>query len=277
MKNFVNKIVVITGAGSGIGRALALAFGQLGAKLVLNDYSEDTLNETLQLLNAKNSTCIHHEAFDVANEEAMFAFAKNIQQKHGNVSVIINNAGVSGSADPSYLTPISSYKRVMDINFFGVLYGCKAFMQQLIDQKEGAIVNISSVYGLMGSPSNTDYCASKFAVRGYTEALSVEFHKSPITIHCVHPGGINTNITSSRSGKNNTDEFAARFLKTPPEAIAQRIVKGIIKNEPRIVYGNKSFTAWLGSKFLSKRAQDKVIWNKYKAILPQEDYKQLIG
>jgi short-subunit dehydrogenase len=273
MKNFQNKKVVITGAGSGIGRALAVAFERHGAQLILNDHSEEGLAETVALL----TNVLHYQVFDVSDQEAVFAFADTIKARFGCVDVLINNAGVSGSADPAYLTPISTYQRVMDINFFGVLYGCQAFIPQFIENNAGAIVNISSVYGLIGSPSNTDYCASKFAVRGYTEALSIEFHKSPISIHCVHPGGINTNITASRMGNNDTTEFAQKFLTTKPEDMARRIIEGIAKNKPRIVYGNQSFTAFLISRFVSKKLQNKLIWKKYEAILPPKDYEPLIA
>ncbi|WP_170110421.1 SDR family NAD(P)-dependent oxidoreductase [Flavilitoribacter nigricans] len=267
MKNFANKIVVITGAGSGIGRALALAFGKLGAKLVLNDYSETTLNETLEKLRALNYSCIHHAVFDVSDEAAMFGFAADIKRDHGKASVVINNAGIAGSAELSVNTPIDIYRRVMDINFYGMLYGCKAFMDQLLENEEGAIVNMSSIYGLMGVPRNTDYCASKFAVRGYTEALSVELYQSPVSVHCVHPGGIKTNILSSLPGNKQLGKFKDRFLTTPPEDLAARIIKGIVKNEPRIVYGNQSFGAWLGSRLLSKRSQDKILWKRFRKIL----------
>jgi len=276
MKTFVDKIVVITGAGSGIGRALALEFGRLGAKLALNDYAEESLQETVKLATDAGYKCLHSAAFDVSDEQAVFDFAATIKSKHGNASVVINNAGILGSAEPSLLTPTSAYKRVMDVNFFGVLYGCKAFMPQLIEENEGALVNISSVFGFLGSPSNSDYCASKFAVRGYTETLSIEFHKSPISIHSVHPGGINTNITSSRIGRNRDMEAANRVLSTPPAKLARRIIKGIRRKESQIVYGNLSRLSWLTSKLVPRRLQDSLIWNLYKKTLVMKDYEGII-
>lgn len=275
MKSFVEKIVVITGAGSGIGRALALEFGKLGAHLALNDYSETSLTETLALLKSQGYNCIHHAVFDVSDEQAMLQFAEDIKQNHGNASVVINNAGIAGALEPFVVTPSSTYKRVMDVNFFGVLHGCNAFMDQLLAQKEGAIVNISSVFGFLGSPSNTDYCASKFAVRGFTEALSVEFHKSPISIHCVHPGGIKTNITSSRMGKNQARKIEDSALRTPPEHVAKRIIKGIRRKELSIVCGNHSFSAWLGSKLLPRRLQNNILWKLNRKTIESEDYEAL--
>jgi NAD(P)-dependent dehydrogenase (short-subunit alcohol dehydrogenase family) len=275
MKSFADKIVVITGAGSGIGRALAYEFGRLGARLALNDYSEILLDETLSRIAAQGYSCIHHAVFDVSDEQAMIQFAQEIKQAHGNASVVINNAGIAGGLAPFISTPSSTYKRVMDVNFFGVVHGCKAFMGQLLEEQEGAIVNISSVLGLLVSPSTSDYCASKFAVRGFTEALSLEFHKSPISIHCVHPGGINTGLLASRIGKHTKVEPEGRMLTTPPEDLAKRIIKGIRRNEPRIVYGNQSFGAWLGSKLLPKRLQDKILWKLSRNTVETEDYKAL--
>ena len=148
MKHFKNKIVVITGAGSGIGRALALEFGQLGARLALNDWSEEGLKETLTLLREQGKTELFPKLFDVSDEEAMFSFAKEVQERWGNAHVIVNNAGTAGSAAPAYSTSTTIYRRVMEINFMGVVYGTKAFLPQMVENQEGAVVNISSIFGL---------------------------------------------------------------------------------------------------------------------------------
>lgn len=163
----------------------------------------------------------------------------------------------------------------MDINFYGVLYGTKAFLPQLVENNEGAVVNVSSVFGLIGYPGATDYCASKFAVRGLTEALSVEFHKSPISIHTVHPGGIKTNITDSRLNEDTDRDFDDAFLITPPEKLAQRIIQGIKKKEPRIIYGNQSLQISVASRFIPKSIQNSLIWNKLKGVLKLDKYKHV--
>ncbi len=276
MKTFNNKIVVITGAGSGIGRALALECGKRGARLALNDYAIAGLEETIALLHSQGVKEVHHKVFDVSDEEAMFSFAEGIKQQLGNAHVIINNAGIAGSAEPAYNTPTSTYRRVMEINFFGVLYGTKAFLPQLVENNEGAVVNISSIFGLFGPPSNSDYSASKFAVRGFTEALSVEFHKSPISIHCVHPGGIDTNIAASAISEKDMDNFDTSLLSTPPEDLARRVVKGILKKQHRIIYGNMSGPASIAGRFFPKWLQDRVIWWQLSRAIDLEPYRTFL-
>lgn len=275
MKTFINKTVVITGAGSGIGRALALEFGRLGARLALNDWNKERLEETVAILREQDIQEVFAKDFDVSDEAAVFAFAEGVREYFGNAHVIINNAGTAGSAAPAYSTPTKVYKRVMEINFLGVVYGTKAFLPQLVDNQEGAVVNISSVFGLFGAPNNSDYSASKFAVRGFTEALSVEFHKSPISIHCVHPGGIDTNIIASAMTDSPTGDFDGKFLTTPPRHLALRIIRGIQRKEARIIYGNQSFQAWIGS-LLPKRLQDKIIWKRLRAGLNLDAYRAFI-
>lgn len=276
MKSFKDKIVVITGAGSGIGRALALEFQKHGARLALNDFNKEGLSETLAMLPSDDQEMVYSQVFDVSDEQAMFGFAENIKNRWGNAHMIINSAGISGFTEPLYTTPISAYKKVMDINFFGVLYGTKAFLPQLVENNEGAVANISSVFGLMGFPGATDYCASKFAVRGLTESLAVEFHQSPISIHTVHPGGIKTNITGSRLNDETDRDFDDAFLTTPPEKLAQRIIRGILKGETRIVYGNQSFQISVASRFIPKSIQNGLVWKKFKEAMKLDKYKEFI-
>ena len=276
MKNFKDKVIAITGAGSGIGRALTMEFAQRGAKLALNDWSAEGLEKTVALIRERGAENILQKTFDVSDEEAMYAFAEEVKQRFGNAHMIINNAGIAGSAAPVYNTPNSTYRRVMEINYFGVVYGTKAFLPQLVENNEGAVVNISSVMGFFGPPSNSDYAASKFAVRGFTEALSVEFYKSPISIHCVHPGGIDTNIASSTISDEDLDAFDSSILTTPPEKLARKIIKGVMRKDPRIIYGNQSLQVWLGNKLLSKRVADWVIWNKLRKIMPLDGYRAFI-
>ncbi|MEL7248114.1 MAG: SDR family oxidoreductase [Bacteroidota bacterium] len=276
MKNFKDKVITITGAGSGIGRALTMEFANRGAQLALNDWSKEGLEETVSLLHAQGIEDVLSKSFDVSDEAAVYAFAEEVKQRFGNAHMIINNAGIAGSAEPVYHTPNSTYRRVMEINYFGVVYGTRAFLPQLVENNEGAVVNISSVMGFFGPPSNSDYAASKFAVRGFTEALSVEFHKSPISIHCVHPGGIDTNIASSTISDKDLDGFDSSILITPPEKLARKIIKGIMRKDPRIIYGNQSLQVWLGNKLLSKRVADWVIWNKLSKMMPLDGYRAFI-
>lgn len=273
MKSFKDKIVVITGAGSGIGRALAMAFAGLGARLALNDFQQEGLEETLTLLEKQSSPDVLTSIFDVADRASMVAFAEKVKSEWGNVHVIINNAGMPGGNHPAYLTSEDMYRRVMEVNFFGVLNGCQIFLPQIVENQEGAVVNISSIFGLMGTANNSAYCASKFAVRGYTETLVAEFQKSPISIHCVHPGGIKTNIANS---VDDAEKFDGKFLKTPPEDLAQAIIKGIRNDQPRIIYGNYAGRTWFGTRFIPQKTLNAIMWKRLGEMVNIEEYHSFI-
>lgn len=259
MKDFKNKIVVVTGAGSGMGRAYAHAFAARGAKLALNDFDEAALAETVSQL--PNAT-IHSEAFDVGNEAAMNSFADNVAKQLGAAHVVINNAGIEGAQKPAWVVSNQEHERIMNVNYYGVVNGTRAFMPQLLANNEGAVVNVSSIFGLVGTPSNSEYCATKFAVRGFTEAMMVELSESPVNAFCVHPGGINTNIVRSEEGQ----DFKARYLTTPPEDIVEYVIKCIGKNKPRIVYGQSSFRVWLASRFVPLTILIKILWREMKSV-----------
>lgn len=269
MKNFKNKVVVITGAGSGMGRAYALEFAKLGAKLALNDFDAKALAETLALLAGRGTTTVYSEVFDVSDRDVMHGFAARVQAELGNAHVIINNAGIEGSAKPLWATDDASYERVMRINFFGVVHGTKAFLPQLIANGEGAVVNVSSIFGLIGTPNHSDYCASKFAVRGFTEAFMVEMQESPVSVHLVHPGGIATNIARG----DGAQAFAKHYLTTPPEDIVRHVIKCIGRKKPKIVYGKDSFKTWLGSNFVPLKLLNRIIWQEMKSVIDRKDYQ----
>ena len=271
MNDFLNKVVVITGAGSGMGRAYAVEFAKHGARLALNDYDEQALQETVELLkNMQGGSVTYSEAFDVSNRTHMNEFANNVKSTFGNAHIVINNAGIEGGAKTVYDLGADDFERVMQVNYFGVVNGTKAFLTQVVENNEGAIVNVSSIFGLIGTPHNADYCASKFAVRGFTEALMVEFQNSPIQIHCVHPGGINTNIVRSEEGQ----EFARKYLTTPPEDIARHVLHCIRKNKPKIVYGRDSYKTWFGANLVPQKWLSKMIWRDMQGVFDQQDYKK---
>lgn len=272
MKNFLNKVVVITGAGSGMGRAYAIEFAKQGARLALNDYDQSALEETLDLLKPYGITVTYAEAFDVSNKMHMDEFAKNVKSTLGGAHIIINNAGIEGDAKPVFELENRAFDRLMQVNYFGVVNGTKAFLPQLVENGEGAIVNVSSIFGLIGTPNHADYCASKFAVRGFTESLMVEFQNSPIQIHCVHPGGIDTNIVRSEAGK----DFADKYLTTPPEKIAKHVLMCIRKNKPKIVYGKDSYKTWAGANLMPQKWLSKIIWWDMQDAIDQQDYKKFI-
>ena len=194
MKVFKDKVIVITGAGSGIGRALALALAKQGAKLALNDYKKDTLQETLDLLKLSPDRIFSLD-FDVSDKTEMFAFAEAVIAYFGQVDVMINNAGAALGDYRFDEIDLDMFERMMAINFNGVLYGSRAFLPYLKKQPEAALVNISSIFGLAGIALNSPYCASKFAVHGLTQSIAQEYADTNLTVHSIHPGGINTNIS----------------------------------------------------------------------------------
>ena len=259
MKSFVNKVVVITGAGSGIGRALAQACHQRGAWLALNDYHSDTLDETVSLLEAASAR-VCTAAFDVADRAAMQDFAKQVANQFGRVNVVINNAG-QGLADTE-LTNLNPewFDRVMDTNFGGVLNGSQVFLPYLEQQPEAALVNVSSVWGLAGVRLSEAYVASKFAVNGFTLSLMQAYRRTPLQVHCVYPGGISTNIGRNALGYDASSDLSDALLKRSPHRAAEVIMRGVIRNKRRIRIGSEAYlvdylTRWmpvLGSTLINK-------------------------
>ena len=236
-----DKVAVVTGAGSGIGRALAQLLATKGCRLALADINETSLKETAATLSAEVIT----QKLDVANREAVYAFAEKVKQHYGTAHVVINNAGVAVSQTVNDLS-WEDFEWLMGINFWGVAYGTKAFLPALLAQNEGTIVNISSVFGIIGVPTQSAYNAAKFAVRGFTEALRLELKDTNVRAISVHPGGIRTNIARASRfykdplGNSDHESMAARFEKlarTTPEKAAETIVRGIEKGSPRVLIG----------------------------------------
>jgi NAD(P)-dependent dehydrogenase (short-subunit alcohol dehydrogenase family) len=266
MKSFGGKNVVITGAGSGMGRAYALEFARRGAQLALNDYDADTLAETATLL--PPSTTALQSVFDVSDRDAMYHFADQVHTELGGAHVIINNAGVAGSGQPVWAMTDAAYERIMGINFYGVVHGTRAFLPQIRARGEGAIVNISSIFGLTGTPNSSDYCAAKFAVRGFTESLMVEMANEPITVHLVHPGGVATNIAKSA----DSDDFASKFLRTDPAEVATRVADSILKPRPRIVLGYGARKTQIGANFLPRKILTRLLWQQIGPTIDKSAY-----
>ncbi len=240
MQNFQNKVVVITGAGSGIGRELARQFAQAGAKLVLNDWNQDALTATWDEL--PEASRGYMKAFDVGDRKAVEDFATTTHTSLGRVDVVINNAGITQQITPAIYSTIEDYEKIIQVNLWGVIYGSLAFMPHLREHDGGCLVNISSVFGLMGCPGQAPYCASKFAVRGFTETLRVEMRGTGLQVVCVHPGGIKTNIARNAmvNNENGHERFVTRFDKmaktTAPQA-ATTIINGIKRGKNRVTIG----------------------------------------
>lgn len=241
------SVVVITGAASGIGRALAVRLAQEGiAGIAISDVNEEGLKETEKMLGGTNLKITTHKV-DVGKEDEMRRFAEEVVEKHGRVTHVINNAGVAlgGSVEEVSLDDL---RWLMGINFWGVIYGTKYFLPYLKKEKSAHIVNFSSLFGLIAPPGQAAYCASKFAVRGFTESLRHELEGTNITVSVIHPGGVKTNIANNaRIGKGvrlTEKEIEARREKanrnldrTTPAHAAEIIVNGIKNKKTRILIG----------------------------------------
>lgn len=257
------KIAVITGAASGIGCALALQLNSEGCELHLSDINSAGLEDTLSLLPRKDVGA-HIHTLDVADKAAMHAWAEQIAAQCGRVDIVINNAGVAYAATVEE----SDYEHqewLMGINFWGVVYGTQAFLPLLRKSSQGHLVNISSVFGLVGVPTQSAYNAAKFAVRGYTEALRQELEGSNIHVCCVHPGGIKTNIARAARGgdpamtaDDRGNEFD-KFARTTAESAAAQIIRAVEKRSKRLLIGADAKYISLISRLLPVR---------YTALLP---------
>jgi len=236
-------VAVVTGAGSGIGRALAQRLSEEGSALALVDIDEKGLLETTASLPGKSAEVSTH-VLDVSDEAGVRAFAEDVVSRHGRVTLLINNAGVALHGTFEEIS-LDDLRWLMGVNFWGTVYGVRYFLPVLKQQPRAQIVNISSVFGLVAPPGQSAYAASKFAVRGFTEALRHELEKTAVFVSCVHPGGIRTRIALlARLGANappgSKKDALTRFerlAKTSPEAAAARILKGVDRREPRILIG----------------------------------------
>lgn len=234
---------MITGAGSGIGEALAQALAAQGCHLALADRDTESLERVADDVRAMGVRCSSHTV-DVADRRQVEAYAADAQSEHGAVHMLFNNAGVA-LADYIETHSYEDFEWLMNINFWGVVYGTKSFLPLLRQVDEAHIVNISSLFGLGALPSQAAYNASKFAVRGFTEALKMELAASRIGVSSVHPGGIKTNIVRNgriveKNVKLSRQSFIERFeriARTTPAKAAQVILAGVRKNKRRILVG----------------------------------------
>ncbi|MFI5058025.1 MAG: SDR family NAD(P)-dependent oxidoreductase [Candidatus Acidiferrales bacterium] len=263
-------IAVVTGAGSGIGRALAKQLSAAGCGLALADIDEKSLVETAGMLPGKGAAVSTH-ILDVADEAGVSAFAEDVKSRHGRVMLLINNAGVALHGTFEELS-LDDLRWLMGINFWGTVYGVTYFLPMLKRQPRAHIVNLSSIFGIVAPAGQTAYAASKFAVRGFTGALRHELEGSTVFVSCVHPGGIRTPIAergrlgtnAPQTRKNESVSRLAQLAKTSPEDAAARILRGVERREPRILIGLdarqidimqrlRPATYW---KSLSRRIQD---------------------
>lgn len=243
MTRIAGKVAVVTGAGSGIGRALAVELGLRGARVAISDVDTVALAETEQLVSATGAE-VRSDPLDVSQRELVLTYADQVAEHFGVVNLVFNNAGIAFSGDIEQMS-FKQMDRVLDVDYWGVVSGTKAFLPHLIASGEGHVVNISSIFGLFSVPTQGAYNSAKFAVRGFTEALRMEMklRKRPVQVTCVHPGGIKTNIANNAGGVDGLDpsrlaaDFNAKLARTTPEKAAKVILRGVEKNKARVLIG----------------------------------------
>lgn len=254
------SVAVVTGGASGIGRALAIRLAKEKiAGIAISDVNETGLGETASMIDAVGVPVSTH-VFDVSDREAVERFAADVVANHGRVTHLINNAGVGLFGTFQHVS-IEDFEWLMGINFWGVVNCTKAFLPTLLEQERAHIVNVSSVFGLIAPSEQTAYCASKFAVRGFTESLRHELAETNISVACVHPGGVKTNIArNSKVGAGTPSEwkqqgvkFFDKVARTSAEDAAKTIVRGIKSRNPRILIGKDALGISLLSRLFPKR------------------------
>ena len=243
MDGFAGKGAVVTGAGSGIGQALALELARSGASLAISDVDAEGLAQTEQQLKAIGAP-VKADRLDVTEREAFLAYADAVNEHFGKVNQIYNNAGITYISTIEF-SRFKDIEQVMDVDFWGVVNGTKVFLPHLIASGDGHVINVSSVFGLFSVPGQAAYNAAKFAVRGFTEALRQEMIAAghPVKVTTVHPGGIKTNIARNMTTVDGVDKdelaktFDKKLASTSPEKAAKIILDGVRKNRARVLVG----------------------------------------
>ena len=265
MKSLDNKVVAITGAGSGIGRELALGAAAQGALLAISDWSEEGLSETVDLLKAAGVRELRSDLVDVSDRDAMREWAAAVAEQFGRVNMVVNNAGVTVTGDFEEMS-YEDFDWIVGVNFTGVVNGTKEFLPHLIASGDGHLINISSLFGLISMPGQTAYNATKYAVRGFTEALREEMliNGHNVGVTCVHPGGIKTGI--ARNGRKTPSQDAAaidslfdnKLARTTAEKAARVILKGALAGKARVLVGADAHAMHHFAKLTGSRYQDVV-------------------
>lgn len=230
------RVAVVTGAGSGIGAATAAALHRAGCRLALADIHEESVRRVAAGLPGATAHTV-----DVSDSAAMAAFADEVVKVHERVNILVNNAGLTlvGSFEQH---SVEDWQRVVGVNLFGVVNGCRAFLPHLRRAHRGWIVNVSSVFGIVGFPGQSAYCASKFAVRGLSDTLAEELRGSTVGVTVVHPGGVRTAIVTharraSLAPQDMPLDKVARFFDEramPAELVGEAITRAIQREQPRL-------------------------------------------
>jgi NADP-dependent 3-hydroxy acid dehydrogenase YdfG len=273
MKSFEDKVVVITGAGGGMGREMALYAAREGAVLAISDWNAEGLAETVDLVKAAGAKELRSDVIDVSDRVAMGTWATAVAEQFGKVNVMVNNAGVTVTGDFEEMS-YEDFDWIVGVNFNGVVNGTKEFLPHLIASGDGALVNISSLFGLISMPGQTAYNATKYAVRGFTEALREEMliNKHNVSVTCVHPGGIKTGI--SRNGRKTESQDAGKLdelfeqtlARMSAEKAAKIILDGTKAKKARVLVGIDAHIFHNLAKVAGSRYQDVVAWGAPKAM-----------
>ncbi|MBY6680702.1 SDR family NAD(P)-dependent oxidoreductase [Rhodococcus sp. BP-316] len=274
MSEFRGRVAVVTGAGSGIGRALALELASRGARLALSDVDSVGLAATVAAVEQRGGE-VRSDHLDVSERGSVLDYAETVRRHFGVVNQIYNNAGIAFHGDVEK-TEFKDLERVIDVDFWGVVNGTKAFLPHLVESGDGHVVNVSSLFGLLSIPSQSAYNAAKFAVRGFTEALRQEMliARHPVHVTCVHPGGIKTAIARNATVAEGQDQksvaefFDRRLAKTTPEQAALVILRGVEKNKARVLIGNDARALDALARITGSRYQD-IIVRLSSRVLPR--------
>ena len=266
VRKLEGRVAVVTGAASGIGRATASLLAERGCALALVDLNEAGLAETADGVRARGGVVSLHRA-DVADRARMELLPGEVLAEHGHVHILVNNAGVS-VIGTLLEQKLDDFAWLMGINFWGVVYGCKFFLPAMLAEDEAQIVNISSMFGFIGIPTQSSYNASKYAVRGFSEALSSELSGTQIGVTCVHPGGIRTNVVrASRlssdgdvEDQRKTIELFERFGHSP-EKVARKIVRAIERKQVRVRVGPEAYLTDWSKRLFPVSTQRLVGWS----------------
>lgn len=240
VESLTNKIAVVTGAGSGIGRATALTLARHGATVALADIDMASAKETAALVEGAARTSVHQ--VDVTSESAMRAFVDEVIGDHGSVDVVVNNAGIAPAPASAQDVPLEIYRRIMEVNYWGMVYGSLFFLPHLLGRPEANLVNVASNAGIIAYPRLAPYSASKFAIRGFSESLRMELRNTRVHVTVVSPGSTHTRIIQNSPvvADSQRERLQERFDKTfgrPPQAVADAIMRAIRRNRSRALAG----------------------------------------
>jgi NADP-dependent 3-hydroxy acid dehydrogenase YdfG len=277
MRGFAGKVAVVTGAGSGIGQALAVELGRSGASVAISDVDTEGLAQTEEQLKAIGAP-VKADRLDVTEREAFLLYADAVNEHFGKVNQIYNNAGIAFTGDIE-VSQFKDIERVMDVDYWGVVNGTKAFLPHLIASGDGHVVNVSSVFGLFAAPGQAAYNSAKFAVRGFTEALRQEMMlaRHPVQVTTVHPGGIKTAIARNAGAAEGLDRdqlanlFDKRLAKTSPRRAAEIILDAVSKNRARVLVGSDAKVMDLLLRLTGSGAYQQLFLTVQRRLMPAKD------